>query len=257
MISSSSNQRIKNLNKLMTDSRYRRQKNCFPVEGPRMFFEIPRDRILDCYMTESFARKYGDKIDKVPYELVDENLMRSLSDTRTPQGVIALVRRQETGLEQLLEGDGPFCFLIVENLQDPGNLGTMIRTGEGAGITGLILDRQSVDPYHLKVIRSTMGAIFRLPIVVADDLNPVCASLKNAGVTIYAGHLKGDSIYRADFRGSCAFLIGNEGKGLSQEIMEQADRGIRIPMKGKLESLNAAVASTIIMYEVLRQREWT
>ena len=256
MISSSSNPRIKNLKKLMNSARYRKEKNCFPVEGPRMFFEIPRDRILECYMTEAFEKKYRDKIDHISYELVGESLMRSLSDTRTPQGVIALVSREEIRLEDLLSSENPSCFLVVENLQDPGNLGTMIRTGEGAGITGLILDRQSVDPYHLKVIRSTMGAIFRLPIVIAEDLPRACRQLKQAGVTLYAGHLEGEPLYRTDLTGSCAFLIGNEGKGLTSGIMEETDRGIRIPMKGQLESLNAAVASTVFMYEVLRQRDW-
>jgi len=102
-----------------------------------------------------------------------------------------------------------------------------------------------------------MGAILRLPLMECDDLLPVCQHMKTAGIRIFAGHLDGEPLYRSDFRGSCAFLIGNEGQGLSPEIMAQADQGIRIPMKGKVESLNAAMAAAVLMYELLRQREWT
>ena len=256
MISSTSNPRIKNLKKLMTNARYRREKGCFPVEGPRMFFEIPKDRILEVYVTEAFKERYRETLTGYPCEVIEDRIMRSLSDTKTPQGVMAMVRRQETSLTDLLNKDKPQAFLLLENLQDPGNLGTMLRTAEAAGMTGVIVDRRSVDPYNTKVIRSSMGAILRLPLLECDDLGPVCRQMKEAGIRIFAGHLDGESLYQSDFRVSCAFLIGNEGQGLSPEIMAQADQGIRIPMKGKVESLNAAMAATILMYELLRQREW-
>lgn len=257
MISSTSNPRIKNLKKLMTSARFRREKDCFPVEGPRMFFEIPKDRILETYVTESFKDRYEEALRAYPHEVIEDRIMRSLSDTRTPQGVLALVRRQETRLSDLLDKEGSRAFLLLENLQDPGNLGTILRTAEAAGMTGVIVDRRSVDPYNTKVIRSSMGAILRLPLMECDALLPVCQHMKAAGIRIFAGHLDGEPLYRSDFRGSCAFLIGNEGQGLSPEIMAQADQGIRIPMKGKVESLNAAMAAAVLMYELLRQREWT
>ena len=191
------------------------------------------------------------------FEVISDAVCRHLSDTKTPQGVTALVKKQEVSLESLLTGESSPCLFLLENLQDPGNMGTILRTSEGAGVTGIIMNRESVDPYNPKVIRSTMGAIFRVPFVIVDDFGPVLSALKEAGVTTYAAHLDGQEFYRQDYRGGCAFFIGNEGNGLSAELTAQADRRIRIPMKGQVESLNAAVAATVLMYEALRQREWS
>ena len=149
------------------------------------------------------------------------------------------------------------CFFILENLQDPGNLGTILRTAEGAGVTGLILSSDSVDPYNPKVVRSTMGAVFRVPFAVVDDFGQMLDTLQKEGIAIYAAHLDGKIFYKYDYKESCAFLIGNEGNGLTEAAVAAADRKILIPMKGQVESLNAAVAATVLMYEVLRQREWS
>lgn len=256
MISSTSNSRIKNIMNLKNSARARRQQDCFLVEGPRMFFEVPKERLLEVYVTEGFEKKYGDKLAGCRYELISDAVCRHLSDTRTPQGVTALVKKQETPLEEILAGDENPCLFLLENLQDPGNMGTILRTSEGAGVSGIIINRESVDPYNPKVIRSTMGAIFRMPFVVVDDFEDVLCRLKEAGVRTFAAHLDGEDFYRQDYRGGCAFFIGNEGNGLSEELAARADGRIRIPMKGQVESLNAAVAATVLMYETLRQREW-
>ena len=118
------------------------------------------------------------------------------------------------------------------------------------------MNRDTVDIYNPKVIRSTMGAIFRVPFVIVDSLPEVISQLKQNSVAVYAGHLKGDVFYKQDYRGGSAFLIGNEGNGLTDEITALADYKIKIPMKGKVESLNAAVSATILMYETMRQREY-
>lgn len=256
MISSTSNSRIKNIMNLKNSARARRQQDCFLVEGPRMFFEVPKERLLEIYVTEGFEKKYGDRLAGCCYELISDAVCRHLSDTRTPQGVTALVKKQETPLEEILAGDENPCLFLLENLQDPGNMGTILRTSEGAGVSGIIINRESVDPYNPKVIRSTMGAIFRMPFVVVDDFEDVLRRLKEAGVRTFAAHLDGEDFYRQDYRGGCAFFIGNEGNGLSEELAARADGRIRIPMKGQVESLNAAVAATVLMYETLRQREW-
>ena len=256
MISSTSNSRIKNIMNLKNSARARRQQDCFLVEGPRMFFEVPKERLLEIYVTEGFEKKYGDRLAGCRYELISDAVCRHLSDTRTPQGVTALVKKQETPLEEILAGDENPCLFLLENLQDPGNMGTILRTSEGAGVSGIIINRESVDPYNPKVIRSTMGAIFRMPFVVVDDFEDVLRRLKEAGVRTFAAHLDGEDFYRQDYRGGCAFFIGNEGNGLSEELAARADGRIRIPMKGQVESLNAAVAATVLMYETLRQREW-
>lgn len=256
MISSTSNAKVKNIINLKKNARARKKENCFLVEGPRMFFEIPKDRIEECYLTEEFADKYEKELKGWKYELISEAVCRHLSDTKTPQGVIAIVRRQEPTMEELIHREKNPCFFLLENLQDPGNLGTIIRTAEGAGVTGIIMNKDTVDIYNPKVIRSTMGAIFRVPFVIVDNLSDVITQLKQNGVSVYAGHLKGDIFYKQDYRSGSAFLIGNEGNGLTDEITALADCKIKIPMKGKVESLNAAVSATILMYETMRQREF-
>lgn len=256
MISSTSNSRIKNIMNLKNSARARRQQDCFLVEGPRMFFEVPKERLLEVYVTEGFEKKYGDRLAGCRYELISDAVCRHLSDTRTPQGVTALVKKQETPLEEILARDENSCLFLLENLQDPGNMGTILRTSEGAGVSGIIMNRESVDPYNPKVIRSTMGAIFRMPFVIVDDFEDVLCRLKEAGIRTFAAHLDGEDFYRQDYRGGCAFFIGNEGNGLSENLAARADGRIRIPMKGQVESLNAAVAATVLMYETLRQREW-
>jgi TrmH family RNA methyltransferase len=147
--------------------------------------------------------------------------------------------------------------MVLEDLQDPGNLGTIMRTGEGAGIDGVILSKGCVDIYNPKTIRSTMGSLYRVPFLYVEDLAQTIADLKAKGITFYAAHLKGERFYdEFDFtkEGGCAFLIGNEGNGLKDETADLADTYLKIPMEGKLESLNAAVASSILMYEVYRQK---
>ena len=254
MITSISNPRIKNLLKLKKQPKERSRQNSFIVEGPRMFFEIPKERLRACYLTERFEEEYSDRLQDYRYELVSEKVLKHLADTTTPQGVVAVAARQETSLEEVIGQVEYPCLFLLENLQDPGNMGTIIRTAEAAGIDAVIISRDSVDPYNSKVIRSTMGAIFRVAVLIVDDLSETIAWLKNHEVDIYAAHLQGEIFYRYDYTKGCAFLIGNEGNGLKKETVLQADYGIRIPMKGRVESLNAAVSATVLMYEVVRQR---
>ena len=141
------------------------------------------------------------------------------------------------------------------NLQDPGNLGTILRMGEGAGVTGVIMSSNTVDIYNPKTIRSTMGSIFRVPFVYVQDFSDAVSQCQNSGIKVYAAHLDGKNTYLGeDYREGTAFLIGNEGNGLTDDITKQADTLIRIPMQGEVESLNAAIACTILTYEAVRQR---
>ena len=155
----------------------------------------------------------------------------------------------------LQKSDGKRMILILESLQDPGNLGTILRTGEGAGIDGIILNRTSVDPYMPKVIRSTMGSIYRVPVAVAEDMEVVVSRLKESGTRVYAAHLKGEKSYcEQDYLTDTCFMIGNEANGLSDALADMATDYIRIPMAGQVESLNAGVAAALLMYEAKRQR---
>ena len=161
---------------------------------------------------------------------------------------------RENRLEDMLQQKNGL-WLILENVQDLGNLGTMFRTDAGAGIAALIMDRSNVDIYNPKTIRSTMGSIFRVPFFITEDLHETIRQLQNAQVSVYAAHLEGSVCYDTpDYTKGTAFLIGNEGNGLTKETAALADSYIRIPMGGQLESLNAAMAAGILMYEANRQR---
>lgn len=259
MITSTSNQRIREVVQLQKKSRLRNQQGVFVVEGIRMLREIPADRIEKLYMTEDFYKKYKSEVfvsglSKEKKELVTGQVFSYISDTRTPQGGLAIVRQKHFAAEQMWSREDAHL-LLLDNLQDPGNLGTIFRTAEAAGVTGVVMSRDCVDLYNPKVIRSTMGAIFRLPFVYTDSLPDTVRELQKNGVKVYAAHLEGKSDYdQEDYRGKTAFLIGNEGNGLREEVAACADTWIRIPMEGQAESLNAAVAAAVLMFETSRQR---
>jgi TrmH family RNA methyltransferase len=147
--------------------------------------------------------------------------------------------------------------IILENIQDPGNLGTIIRTADAVGANGIIISKGSVDVYNPKVVRATMGSIFRVPIISESNLVEDINTLRDNNIEVLASHLQGSSnIYDCDLTKGVAILIGNEGNGLSEGITGLANRNIKIPMIGKSESLNAGVAASIMVYEVLRQRNY-
>ena len=259
MITSTANQQVKQLIQLNKKAKFRSERDMFVVEGPKMFGEAPKERIEKAYLSEScFEKQYGGQQDRLPAgiacEVVQDSVFKAMCDTQTPQGVLCLVKQYHYTLEELLKKERPL-FLVLENLQDPGNLGTIMRTAEGAGVTGVILSKGSVDIYNPKTIRSTMGSIYRVPFLYAEDLQQVLELLREKGVRSYAAHLQGTETYdREDYTGGTAFLVGNESNGLSQELVSCADCYIRIPMEGQLESLNAGVAASILMYEAYRQR---
>ena len=260
MIESVSNANVKFVEGLNTKSKNRKKENAFVVEGPRMVFETPVELLQKVFVTEDFskddsvAEHLQTFINKgIFVETVADKVMKAMSDTVTPQGILAVVKKPEYELKDLLS-DCPLI-LMLETIQDPGNLGTMFRTAEGAGCTGVILSKDTVDLFLPKVVRSTMGSLYRMPFVIREDLDATILELKQKGVRFYAAHLGGTHTYDdCDYTSPTAFLIGNEGNGLSAKIAEEADEKILIPMGGELESLNAAMASGILMYEASRQR---
>lgn len=253
-ISSLSNQHIKDINRLQTKSSARKKERLFVIEGIKMYMEAPEEDIVNTYVSETFLKENRDKI-RGSYIIVRDNIFRDISDTVTPQGIVCIVRQKEYNLKTILKKDVKQTFLLLESLQDPGNLGTIMRTAEGAGAAAVIMNKSTVDLFNPKVIRSTMGSIFRVPFVVYEDLSDAVAELKKNGVTIYAAHLNGGIYYNEEpYEGSSGFLIGNESKGLTREISGLADKLIKIPMEGKLESLNAAVSAAILMYETRKNR---
>ena len=261
MITSSANNRIKNVIQLKKKAKERERQDLFLVEGIRMFLEADPERIREAYLSESFSKQYRHDrdvqalLEKIPAEVVSDAVFEAMSDTRTPQGVICLMTQYHYREEDLFpEGKVPMI-MVLETIQDPGNLGTVFRTAEGAGVTGIVMSDDTADLYNPKVIRSTMGSIYRMPFVCTSRLADQITRLQWRGVKCHAAHLKGSVSYdEPDYRGPCAFLIGNEARGLSEETAALADCRIHIPMLGKVESLNAAAASAILMYEAARQR---
>ena len=255
MITSTSNPQVKNLQQLGRKAKLRNEQDVFLVEGTKMYLEAPAERIRKVYLSQSLYEEKGESFVKGhDVEILEDRVFAAACDTKTPQGVLCMVQQYHYRLEDLLKKKNPLL-MILENLQDPGNLGTMIRTGEGAGITGVIMNNQTVDIFNPKTIRATMGSIFRVPFVYVPDLAPVLEQMHAKGIHTYAAHLKGQEYYDSfSFREPTAFLIGNEGNGLSKEISDQAGQYLKIPMEGRVESLNASIAAALLMYEAHRQR---
>lgn len=260
MITSSSNPRIKQVIQWQAKAKERRKDNVFLVEGFKMYEEAPLEAIREVYLSEEALEKalgqkeIKSKLERTGYEIVAGDIFRKMSDTQTPQGILCVVKRPEYQMEELLAEENPLLVLL-ENLQDPGNLGTIVRTGEGAGITGVIMSNQTVDIYNPKTIRATMGSIYRVPFIYVESLPETVELLRGKGIRTYAAHLDGKDYYDSfSFQRGTAFLIGNEGNGLSEEVANAADSYLKIPMEGKVESLNAAIATSLLMYEAHRQR---
>ncbi len=264
MISSTSNPRIRKLCNWQSKAKERRKDGVFLAEGIKMLEEAPPSWIREVYLTEDALKKIEhlprdakqvlDKLNKTGYELVSDEVMKKCSDTQTPQGAIVVLDRPAYHREEMLsKKDG--LFLIIEDLQDPGNLGTIVRTAEGAGVDGIFLSKDTVDLYNPKTIRSTMGSVYRMPCLYVDDLSEVLRDMKKRGISAYAAHLSGTGMhYDFSYKKGTAFMIGNEGNGLKKETADLADCYLKIPMEGKVESLNAAIATSVLLYEAYRQR---
>lgn len=262
MITSSANARVKQVVQWQTKAKERRKDKIFLAEGIKMFEEAPLSLVREVYLsleTEVKMKAQADgtlweKLQRTGYETVSSEVFSKMSDTQTPQGILTVLQQPEYLLEDLLAKPNPL-FVVLENLQDPGNLGTILRTGEGAGITGVIMSSNTVDIFNPKTIRATMGSVYRVPFVYVEDLREVVKKLHAHEIHTYAAHLKGETYYDSfTFTEPTAFLIGNEGNGLTRELADCAESYLKIPMEGQVESLNAAVATALLVYEAHRQR---
>ena len=282
------NAKIKEIQKLTEKSKARREAGLFVIEGPRMFIETPLEWIEEIYVTQRFldnadsgllgmaerpsidgdsttgsvenshsdystSIRASEMITWMNHEVVTEEQMKKLTDTVTPQGILCVVRQPSYTMEDIINHPGHRLIMILEDIQDPGNLGTIFRTAEGAGASGIIMTKGCADLFNPKVVRSTMGSIYRVPFFVTDDIEGTINSVKNAKIEVFAAHLKGEHFYDEIAYKDAACLIGNEGNGLKNSTAALADTYIKIPMAGKLESLNASMAAGILMYEHNRQ----
>lgn len=281
MITSFSNKSVREVVQLNQKAKVRNKQGLFVVEGVKMFLEAPQDRITRVYIAQraegELREAYGKKLGRVSCETVADDVFDRMSDTKTPQGILTLVKQHHYRLEDMLmrkqerrcidRNTGKSIsiiggvqqrktlYILLEDIQDPGNLGTIFRTGEAAGADGIIMSRHTVDIYNPKTIRSTMGSIYRVPFFYTDDICETIRTLQKNEIQVYAADLNGGKFYdEYDYCGKTAFLIGNEGNGLREETAACADARIEIPMEGSVESLNAAAASTVLLYEAYRQR---
>lgn len=245
MITSKSNQKIKRVKALMASAKERREQGLFVIEGSRLVSEAPAGLIEEVYVSSSFVKSGVECIPcDVDYEIVSDDVFRSLSDTVNPQGILAVVRIPAGGMEKVIGAD---LYIILDDVRDPGNLGTIIRTAEAAGAR-VIMSETCADLFNPKTVRSTMGTIFRVPFAICPVAEAI-ERLHEEGVTVCAAMLDGSVPYNElDASGAVAFIIGNEANGVSAEAAEASDRRVRIPMKGRVESLNAAVSAAILMY---------
>lgn len=257
MITSTQNEKIKHAAALQQKAKLRKEESLFVVEGGRLFLEVPLSLVREVYVTEHFLEnadeKMRERLERTKYETVSEQVFAKMSDTKAPQGVLAVLAQQNYRREELL-GEKPLL-LLLEKIQDPGNLGTILRTAEGAGVTGVILSQDCADIYQPKVVRSTMGSLFRVPFYQSVELCREIKFLQDHNIKVYAAYLEGSEVYdTVSCLEGCAFVIGNEGNGLTSKTACAADERVRIPMGGKLESLNAGVSAAILAYEAARQR---
>jgi TrmH family RNA methyltransferase len=255
MITSTQNQAIKHLRKLQTASKYRHQSGSFVVEGVRLVEEAFHSgwKIRKVYYTD-FLSSRGEQLitafsnTGIEHWKVAEHVMESISDTRNPQGICALVE-----LRSLQPPVSPNLVLVLDSITDPGNLGTILRTAAAAGVQAVFITPGTTDPLSPKVVRSGAGAQFRIPVIKFSWHN---GQLLPSGLTCFAADASAKTDYLdADFRGRNALLIGSEAHGLSRDAQSIIDQRISIKMPGGTESLNAAVSTGIILFEMLRQRK--
>lgn len=245
--------------KALGQKKNRDKEGVFLAEGLRFVSEIPStwevdyffvsDGFLKAFPTEAYEER------AVVYAVTNE-MFTALSDTEHPQGILAVCKQQEQTKAAVLQGRGnaPF-FLLAEGLNDPGNLGTIIRTADACGADGIFLSKGSVDVYHPKVLRATMGSIFHVPVVQNIAIEELLEAMATQQIPVYAAHLDGERHpYALDLKKACAFVIGNEARGLSDEAVAGCEELVIIPMPGQAESLNASIAAAVLLYEVVRQR---
>ena len=252
-ISSTANPYVKHLKKLQNSSKYRAEKGTFVLEGLRPVQDAVSDGIVPekVLVTESFKGKAPVK----DVLVMSDRVAEFISDTRTPQGIMAEIKMPKPDASGLNPEKSPLLF-FSDGVSDPGNLGTIIRTLEAAGVSGLVLGQGTVDLYNPKTVRSTMSSLFNLPIYHAGETAAVLALLKKKGYKLMGTRMEDAVVYTsADFTQPTVVIMGNEARGMSDEAMAACDGFVKIPIVGKIESLNVAIASGIIAYEAHRQRK--
>lgn len=260
VIISSQNNIVKHVKSLHEKSK-RDQLGQFFVEGLRIVEDALLSGVFIEFVVISESANFKKEVQGLVEGLrekglliyeVSDKIFKEISDTETPQGILGVIKKPEFELEEVIRS-GDF-YILLERIQDPGNMGTIIRTADAAGTSGIIVSNGCVDIYNPKVLRSTMGSIFHLPIVKVDNLEKAILDLNKTGFNVLAAHLNGQTWhFDQDMKNKTAVVIGNEANGISDNVAKEC-KLIKIPMLGKSESLNASVSAAVIIYEYVRQK---
>ncbi len=259
----SAKQAVKYARKLLL-RKYRKQEKRLVVEGVRLLEEVFKsgfrpdfvlwtDKVVQQERGKALLEQAASL--KIPLFRISERELKELAATKTPQGVLAVVPQPEWRTEKFLEtAEG--LFLALDRIQDPGNLGTLIRTSDAVGVNAVFLSRGTVDLFNSKVLRSTMGSVFRVPVIADVELFDLLEKMRNLGFFVVAADPGGKKIYyEADLKSPrLVVVIGNEAHGIDSSLLALADEVVQIPLRKGVESLNAAVAAGILLYEAYRQR---
>ena len=260
-ITSKDNSFVKHLRSL-SESKFRKKEKAFLIEGVKMVEESLRDNlgVKMVVAAPSLVQHRGKGVLKLAESRgadilwISERLMDTLSENKTPQPVLAEVTMKQHNEEELLTHSSRLI-IIAHQLQDPGNLGTIIRTAEAAGAAGVAITANTVDPFNTKTIRASMGSVLRLPVVHIEDLTAFIKKCKQNGFQTLATVLTGGkTLFDVDLKKPTVVILGQEGAGLPQDLMADIDLRVRIPMAATIDSLNVATAAAVVLYEAMRQR---
>jgi len=258
IISSKDNELVKHIKKLK-DKKYRDQSNEYIIEGIKLVGEAIQEKANikqiiiceDCEKAENISKELMYEIAKHECTYVTNKIFKLISEVQAPQGILAVVGKNNENKKINYEEE---IIVALDDVQDPGNLGTILRTVDSIGVTQILVSKGTADVYNPKVVRSTMGAIFRIKVIESDDLSKTIKEMKKHKIKVAATSLQTDkSIYDINYE-KTAIVIGNEANGVSDKVLETVDEKIKIPMAGKTESLNASVATAIVLYEAVRQK---
>lgn len=257
-ISSKDNEFVKHIKKLK-DKKYRDQSNEYVIEGIKLVEEAINENAKikqiviceECTKTQEISKKLMYEIASFDCIYVTENVFNSITEVKNPQGILAVIERKNSENEINYNED---IIVALDGIQDPGNLGTILRTVDSIGLKQILVSKETADVYNPKVVRSTMGAIFRVKVIECDNLEKTLKEIKKYKYEIVVTSLQtNESIYDIKYNKKI-IVIGNEANGVSKEILDLADVKVKIPMLGKTESLNASVATGIMLYEYVRQK---
>ncbi|WP_094547452.1 TrmH family RNA methyltransferase [Petroclostridium xylanilyticum] len=262
-ITSTANKIFKHIKSLGSKS-YREKYNEFVIEGARLIKDAlqssaPVNTIVinDSFLGQRDNSEILELISKSDIKIykLNDRMFKDISHTETPQGILGVVSTKLYSIREIINKTNLSFYIFCDGVQDPGNMGTIIRTADAAGADAVILSKGCVDVYNPKTVRATMGSLFHLPIIKIEDTVEALLYFKQMGLCVISGYLS-NSVYHfdVDMKKGVVIVVGNEANGISDEVIKLSDYLVKIPIIGQAESLNAGIASGILMYEVVRQR---